>query len=98
MVVEQARCRTCSTIGFGQWQSLLKPFQGLYYGLDGWFLVDVMDVYVADLALFVHDEYGPLGDAFLAKHSVLDGNMAMRPEVAQNGVRQSSQRSAPSVN
>ena len=48
-------------------------------------VVNVMDVNVADDALFVHDEEGPFAVAFFAQDAVTLGHLTVRPKVGQQG-------------
>ncbi len=70
----------CSAFKAGLLQNLFKlGKQHIIAGLIG----NIVDVDVADRALLVHDEDGPLGEAFTAQNAVLLRNGAKGVEIAQ---------------
>lgn len=56
---------------------------------------DIMNIDVADRALLVHDEDGPLGKAFIAQNAVLSGNGAKGVEIAQQRKRNAAEIFCP---
>ena len=55
-----------------------------------------MHVNVTNLALLIDDEYSPFRESFRTEDAVLEGRMAMRPEIAQQRVGDASHRFRPS--
>jgi hypothetical protein len=56
---------------------------------------DVVDIDVPNDAILVDYEDRTFGDAFLAEDVVLESDVAVRPEIAQQGIRNSAQRRRP---
>src|SRR5438128_275713 len=57
-----------------------------------------MYIDVTDLALFIHNEQRALCKSFRAKHTIFQRGMPMRPEIAQQRIRNAAQRFGPGLN